>query len=134
MDIGNVMDDLGAALETISGLRVFPYWAERVTPPAASVGFPEPYNFDATYQRGSDTATFPVTLVVGKVDARTSRDELSQYANGSGASSVKAAIDNHTATAYDVATVSSASFEVVTIAGVEYLAAIFQIDVTGSGS
>jgi hypothetical protein len=47
------MDDLGAALETIDGLRVFPYWADKIVPPAAIVGFPESLDFDETMGRGA---------------------------------------------------------------------------------
>lgn len=134
MNLANVMDELGTALETIAGLRVYPYSAKRITPPAAVVVWPEPYTFDATYSRGGDRCTLPVTVLAGNVDARTSRDLLAQYADGSGASSVKAAIDNHVAAAYDSARTASVEFEVYTVSGVEYLAATFQVEIIGSGS
>lgn len=54
MNLAAVMDELGAALGTIPGLRVFPYWADRITPPAAVVGWPDPLTYDATMRRGSD--------------------------------------------------------------------------------
>lgn len=133
MNLGAVMDDLGAALETIDGLRVLPYWASRITPPAAIVGFPDPYTFDATYRRGADRATFPLSILVANVDSRSSRDSISGYVDGSGPASVKAAIDAHQPTAYHTARVESVSFEVMTVAGIEYLASIFQVDIVASG-
>lgn len=133
MDIASVMDDLGAALDAVDELRVYPYWAARVTPPSVTVGWPEPLTYDSTYRRGSDRATFPVTVLVGKVDARSSRDRLARYADGTGTHSVKAAIEAHAATAYDTAVVRSCSFEVITISGVEYLAGVFEVDVMGPG-
>lgn len=134
MDVGAVMDDLGAALGSIDGLRVHPYWADRVTPPSAVVGFPDPLTFDATMGRGADRQTFPVHVCVGKVDARTSRDRVAKYADGSGPASVKAAVEGFEATAWDVARVASVDFGAVTIGGTDYLSATFQIEIIGTGA
>lgn len=134
MNVAAVMDELGAALGTISGLRVFPYSATKVVPPAAIVGWPDPYNFDSTMARGSDRATFPIYVVVGNVDARTSRDAISRYADGSGEASVKAVLEAFEFTACDAVRVMSCEFSTITVAGVEFLAATFQNDVTGAGS
>lgn len=128
------MDDLGAALDTIEGLQVFPYWANRITPPAAVVGWPEPLTYDATYRRGTDSLTIPVSVLVGRVDARSSRDLLARYLDGAGPYSVKAVIDGHAGTAYSTAVVRSATVEAVTVASVEYLAATFEVDITGAGT
>lgn len=134
MDVGAVMDDLGQALGSIDGLRVHPYWADRITPPSAVVGFPDPLTFDVTMGRGADRQTFPVHLCVGKVDARTSRDRVAQYADGSGPHSVKAAVEGWASTVWDVATVKSAEFGAVTIGGTDYLSATFQIEIIGTGA
>lgn len=128
------MDDLGAALETIPGLRVHPYWVQQVQPPAAVVSFPEPLTYDMTMRRGGDRATLPVRIVVGKADARSARDRVARYADGAGAESVKQAVEAHPATAYGEAAVRSCSFVVVTVAGVDYLAAEFEVDITGKGT
>lgn len=133
MNIATVMDELGTATGTIAGLRQFPYWASKVTPPAAVVSWPE-IDYDNTYARGSDRLTVPLTVVVGNVNARASRDQLAKYMAGAGASSVKQAVEAHTTTAWDVARVVSASVATFTIAGNEYLGAEFSIDVVGSGS
>src|SRR5258707_7371889 len=107
MDLAAVMDDLGAALATIGGLTGQPYWADRVTPPAAIVGLPDGITFDATYGRGSDTMTLPVFILVGRTTAATARTILAAYCNGSGARSVKAAIEAHAAASYDTVRVAS---------------------------
>lgn len=134
MLLSAVMDDLGAALATIDGLRVFAYWADRITPPAAVVGWPDPLTYDSTLRRGSDAITVPIMVMVGRADARSSRDQLAAYADGAGASSVKAAIEAHPATAYDSARVVRAEFDAVVISGVDYLAATFFVDLIGKGS
>lgn len=134
MDLAAVMDDLGDALATIPGLRVFPYWADRVQPPAAVVGWPDPLTYDSTMARGADQVELPITVLVGKVDARSSRDLLARYADGSGEASVKAVVEAHTPSSYDSVRVTRAEFSVATVSGVEYLAATFYVDLTGSGS
>lgn len=134
MNLAGVMDDLGSALETIEGLRVFPYWTDRLTPPAAIVGWPEPLTFDATFGRGSDRTEIPIYVAVGKVDARSARDTMARYADGSGTHSVKAAVEAFDATAYDSARVIRVEFDVLTVAAVDYLSATFFVDITGSGA
>lgn len=134
MNLGAVMDDLGAALATIDGLRVSPYWADRVHAPAAVIGWPEPLTFDLTMGRGGDRVELPVIVLVGRVDTRTARDTVSAYADGSGSRSVKAVLEAHTPTAYHSARVDRAEFGVMTVAAVEYLAATFYVDITGNGS
>lgn len=133
MDIGDVMDALGAAVDTIAGVRVFPYWADKITPPAAIVSWPD-IDYDTTYARGADRLTVPVSLVVGKVDARSARDDLSRFLDGSGAASVKAAIDGHSTAAWDSARVTRAEVAVISVAGISYLGAEFAVDIVGSGS
>lgn len=134
MNIANVMDQLGAAVDTIAGVRVFPYWADKVTPPAAVVGWPEPLQYDSTFARGADRATFPITLIVGKVDVRSARNDLSRFLDGSGAASVKAAVDGHVTAAWQSVRVQSVEVAVITISSTDYLGAEFQVDVIGSGA
>lgn len=134
MNLGDVMDDLGEALATLDGLRVFPYWADRISPPAAVIGWPDPLTYDSTMARGADQTELPVMVMVGKVDTRTARDAVSRYANGSGPGSVKAAIESHSPTAYDSARVTRVEFGAITVAAVEYLAATFYVDIIGRGA
>ena len=128
------MDDLGTALATIDGLRVFPYWQRAIYPPAAMVAWPDPLTYDATMRRGGDRTTLPIIVLVGQADARTARDLLAQYLDGSGAASIKTVIEAHTPTAYGSARVQTASIDVATVASVDYLAATFHVDVIGTGA
>lgn len=132
-DLSDVMDDLGAALDTIEGLRVYPYWAGRVVPPAAVVGLPDDCQFDSVLQRGADRLRLPIVVAVGKADARSTRDRLAKYAAGSGPVSVKAVVEAHESAAWDSARVESVEFGTATIAGTECLAATFMIDVSVRG-
>lgn len=133
MRVADVMDELGDALATIDGLRVYPYGAKRITPPAAVVGWPDPISYDATIARGMDAMTFPVLVAVGDLDARSSRDTLSAYLDGAGASSVKAALESGTYAACDSVRVTEARIDPVTVAGTTYLAAVLDVQVYGTG-
>lgn len=133
MNLASAMQDIADALDTVEGLRVHPFWADHITPPAAVVAWPDPYEYDAAFGRGADIATFPVVVLVGKVDARSAALELGAYCDGTGARSVKAVVEAHQATAYDSARVESVEFSVVSVSGNEYLAATFTVQVIGNG-
>ncbi len=133
MDIGAIMDELADSLVGVGDLRVTAYYADKVNPPQAVVSFPDPYTFDGTYGRGMDSLDFPIIVFVGRVDVRTARDLLSAYANGSGGSSIKQAVEAHTYTACDSVRVRNCEFGVVNVAGVDYLTAMFTVHVVGSG-
>lgn len=135
MILADVMDQLGDALATISGLRVWRWPSDTITPPAAIVSYPDRMALDLTYQRGGDRITIPIVLVVGKVSDRAARDALSVYCDGAGAKSIKATIDGYdAATAYGLATVTAVEFDVFTMNSIDYLAATFDVDVVGSGT
>jgi hypothetical protein len=134
MIIERVMDEIGAGLTSIAGLRVHAYEEKSVSPPAALVGLPNTIDFDKTYGRGMDEATLEVTLLVSEVGgARVARNAIAPYADGTGPMSVKQALERRNYTACDSVTVRSARFDVVTIAGTRYLAVIFTLYITGQG-
>lgn len=134
MILADVMDQIGDRLDTITGLRVFRYPPDSVTPPAAIVSYPDEIVFDETYGRGMDRMTLPVVIVVGKVSDRTSKDRLTAYANGSGTSSVKGVIEGGTYTAFDTVRISRAEFDVVSINSTDYVAGLFDLDIAGQGA
>jgi len=134
MNVSDIYDELATALGGISGLRVFPYWADRITPPSAVVGWPDTIAYDKSFGRGSDALELSVYVLVGKVDARSSQTALAAYLDGSGSASVKAALDGGTYTACDSVTVTQARVEVMAVAAVDYLTAIFTVSIYGSGS
>jgi hypothetical protein len=135
MNLADVMDQLGDQLDTIAGLRVYRYPPDNVQVPAAVVTYPEDYTYDATYGRGMDRMTVPVIVMVGRVSDRASRGQLGAYCDGTGDSSVKAVVEAGAFyTAFDSVRVQDATFDIVSMAGVEYVAATFALDVAGPGS
>lgn len=135
MNLDDVMKQVGDRLDTIAGLRVTSEPPNRITPPSGWVGFPEEYTFDETYGRGLDRIrNLPVIIAVGKVTARTTRTLIGGYVSGSGATSVKQVLESGTYTAFDGLRVASVTFDVITMAGDDYLAALFNVDIAGRGS
>ncbi|MBL8926320.1 MAG: hypothetical protein JNM77_08775 [Pseudonocardia sp.] len=135
MNLNDVRLELAEAVGAIEGVNVHSFYADRVTAPAVVVGWPDPHDYDLTMGRGSDSATFPVLVLVSKNDAESAAAELGAYCNGSGDRSVKAVIEAHDpAGVYDEAVVQSVEFSVVTVAGTEYLGAEFAVAITGTGA
>lgn len=135
MNLGDVMDEVAAQLGTIVGLRVFAFPPDNLSPPAAWIAYPEGYTYDATYGRGMDRITdLGVVVVVGKVSDRSTRDLVSQYADGAGAKSVKAVLRAGNYTAFDALRVTEVTFDVITRGGTDYLGALFTLDIGGKGS
>jgi hypothetical protein len=135
MDLGNVMQAVADRLGTIAGLRVYAYPPDVVQPPAAIVTYPGTLTFDATYGRGVDRIEdLGVVLLVGKVSDRASRDLITKWVKGSGATSVKAVLESGTYTAFDTIRVVKAEFDIITVAGVEHLAATLTLDIAGTGA
>lgn len=132
MDLGDVMDGIAAAITTyVSGLQVYAYPADSVTTPAAVVAFPESIEYDTAMSRGADRATIPVHVLVGKVSDRSARDALVAYMSGSGLQSIKRAVEQDVTFGGSAQTtrVTDVSVSVMTVAGVDLLAATFNIDV-----
>lgn len=134
MNLADVMQEIADQLDTITGLRVFGFPPDRIVPPAAFVSWPDDLTFDETYGRGSDHMTLPVVVVEGRPSDRTSVLRLGAYCDGSGPASVKAVVESGTYTAFDTVRVMSAELDVVTIAGTDYIAALFSLDIAGQGA
>lgn len=135
MDLNLVMDEIATRLDTIAGLRCTGFPPPTVTPPAGIVSYPDRVEFDATYGRGVDLIVdLPVLVVEGKATDRSARDRIAAYAAGSGARSVKAVLESGTYTSFDEVRVKSAEFDVVTIAGIDYISVLFRLDIGGPGS
>jgi len=134
MNLAAVMQEIADELDVITGLRCYGFPVYSIHPPAAVVAYPESLDYDMTYGRGSDRLTIPVVVLVGKVSDRATVGNLGKYADGSGASSVKAVLEAATWSACGEVVVKRAVFDVVTISSVEFLAATFTLDVTGPGS
>lgn len=135
MNIQTVMDEVAEALRSIGPLagRTYPWNAARVTPPAAVVDLPERVEYDLAYGRGSDKVTLSVMVVVGPPADRSTGERLTEYLSGSGALSVKAAVEGRVYGACDHVTVTEAEVLVASFANVQYMAVQFTVEAVGKG-
>jgi hypothetical protein len=132
--LGDVMDQVARRLDSISGLHSHAWPVLSVTSPAAVVLYPSTYTFDETYGRGMDRFPLPVAVMVGRTTERTTRDILSGFLSGSGPSSIKEVIESGTYDAFDSVRVTGAEIDVMTMGGVDYWGAVFELDIVGPGS
>lgn len=134
MNLAKVMDEIAAKLDEISGVRVSPFPPPTISPPSGFVSYPERVEYHQTYQGGmTRVQNLPVCLVVGKATDRAARDAVTAYVAETGDQSVKYVLENGSYINLYTLVVMSADFDVVTIAAVDYLAAIFTLDVTAPG-
>lgn len=133
MIVEDVLAEIAARLDTITGLNVFPFWAKKVPVPGVTVGLPEGIEFDQTYGRGLDKMSVPIIVMVGMVSDRASAKELGAYMDGSGARSFKAKLNAGPWTACDEVIVRSVAPDTYSSGGVILLGAEFMTDVYGMG-
>ena len=84
---------LKANLEAISGLRVYDLIPSPAVAPAAIIGQLD-FTFDLSMARGVDQATLDVIVLVHRMLERSGQKELDKYLAGTGAFSIKAAIES----------------------------------------
>lgn len=133
LDLAAVMDAIGVRLSTISGLRVADYPSDSVNPPQAIVSLPSTVEYDVVAGRGADRAVIPVMVLVGRVSDRAARDLMARYVSGTGAYSVKTAVEGGNSdlggAAQSVRVTLAMPPDVVTISAIEYLGCSFDVEV-----
>lgn len=136
MNLITLGDEIAALLKTVTGLsRVTTYPPPTIQPPCGIVSYPSVLEYDQTYGRGSDKIDqWPIAIVEGKVTSRTARARVLAYAAATGAKSIKATFEAHHWAACDDLVIKSVTFDVVEIAGADYIAAIFAASVVGKGT
>lgn len=134
MNLATVMDEVAARVRELLSLHTYEWPVGKINGAAAVVSYPEGIDFDQTYGRGMDTIQdLPVHVAVPHPNEKATRDVLAGWTRGSGATSIKAALERgHWASCGDVV-VTSCTFDVVTIGGADYMAATFHLNVTGGG-
>lgn len=88
-----VRDGLKTNLQTITGLRVYDLIPEIPTPPCAVVGQLD-FTFDIDNARGLDRAEVDIYVIVQRFSERAGQDKLDTFLSGTGASSIKTAIES----------------------------------------
>ena len=131
MILADVLGELMAAAEG-AGVAVPERWGDRPPrPPLAVVELPERVVFDVGGTGFDRYPSVSLVVIVGEPASPHSYRALTGYLDGTGPQSVKAAVEAYAYTACGTVRVIDAVPDVVTLAGVDFLAAVFHIDVTG---
>ena len=133
MNLVDVGQELAAQLGTILDGRATVYPPDRISAPAGFVFDPDT-TYDQTYERGMDTVLMSLTVLVARQPLETAWKQLAAYVSGSGDKSVKACIEAGTYTSFDSVTVTGSQIGDTTAAGGDYKAAVFDLQIVGSGS
>jgi hypothetical protein len=88
-----VREGLKTNLQAIKGMRVYDLIPSPAVAPAAIVGQLD-FTFDLNNARGLDQANLDVVVLVQRFTERTGQNDLDKYLAGSGAYSIKAAIES----------------------------------------
>lgn len=134
MQINAVRAGIKTRLQTITGLRVSDFIPDSVNPPTAVVMFPDEIEYDHAMQRGLDKIILSVVLIVGRMSDRASEVALGSFSDGSGSSSVKAAIEADKTlggAAKALRVTEATNFGPIEVNGTKYLSCEFRIEVHG---
>lgn len=127
--ISSLRTGIATNLATISGLRTSSTMPDNPNPPIAIV-IPSTITFDDTFQRGMQTYTFNVLVVVGRADERTAQNKLDAYCSSTGSSSIKLAIESDktlSGSAFDVRVTEMRNYGQIVIGEVTYLSGEFTV-------
>jgi hypothetical protein len=135
-DLAAIRTGLAANLSTIPDIQVSAYVLSNPTPPCAVV-FAGPTDFDTSFGRGLDNLVFMVRVLVAAVSDISAVVNLDPYMAGSGARSVKAAIETDKTlggACSDLRVVGTEGEQVYTLEGrPPALGAEFRVEVTAHG-
>ncbi len=93
MSITEIRDGLEANLETITGLRGYSEIPDNPSIPAAIVNL-NSIDYHQAFKNGLVEFNFSVTVIVGRFSSRSAQQKLNEFADNTGANSIKAAIES----------------------------------------
>ncbi len=127
--VAELREGIATNLRTISGLRAVATVPDNPTPPIAII-YPQNIEYDETFNRGLQTYTFRVVVVVGRVDERSAQNRLDSFVASTGSNSVKLAIESDktlNGKAFDTRVTTMTNYGSIDISEVVYLSAEFTV-------
>jgi hypothetical protein len=127
--IAQIREGIATNLRTIAGLRTTDTVPDNPQPPVAIVS-PSSIQYDLSFQRGLDLHNFVVMIIVGRASERNAQRTLDLFCAGTGASSVKAAIESNrtlTGLVQDLRVTSMRNYGSTVIGETTYLAVEFDL-------
>lgn len=124
--------EMKTTLDGIAGLRAYSWENDAASPPAAVLPAPERIVYRTTYRGYQTFERYPIVLFVARLQARTALTDLGPYVAATGASSIRAVVEGHAWVNADTVVVEDCDITPVTMAGIDYLGAVFHLTVTGT--
>lgn len=136
MNPGTVRTNLKTALSTITGMRIFDYVPDSTNIPtnnAFAIVGQLTMNYDFTLNRGFDSASCQIIIVVGRMSEKDGQSRLDGLLASSGSTSIKAAVeaDKTLGGAVQTLRVVSASPGTITSANIDYLSYQYSVELIG---
>jgi hypothetical protein len=132
-----VMQAIESALNSISGLRTTEFIKDQMSPPFAMVGVPEIPDYHGAFRSGSMTISPRVYVFTSAVVDRIGQAKLSEYANPTGASSIKTALESDNTLGGVVAQVVVKSFRPLgaeEMGAFNYYGGVFDLMIVATGN
>lgn len=106
-----------------------------ISGPAAICSYPEEMSFTGIYARAMDRWTdVPLIIAWGRPTNVDVMDQVTRWTDGADDQSIVACLEAHTWQSCSDVTCTKANFDVLSIGGTDYLCAMFNLDVVGSGN
>lgn len=133
IDLVATMVELAAVCGEVTEWPVFDHPPKKVTQvPALIVSYPSNITYNVAGGSGLDRMTVGLVVVVSRTVDRVAHTELGGFASGAGAGSLRVALEDRDEwETIEGISVQGAEFDVITIAGTEYLAVVITADVVG---
>jgi hypothetical protein len=127
--LSEIRTGIATNLSSITGLRTAAVMPDNPSPPIAIVQ-PDSISYDDTFQRGMQTYTFTVIVLVGRVAERSAQNAIDAFCSSTGASSIKLAIERDKTLGgkvYDLRVTDMRAYATISVGEVNYLAAEFLV-------
>jgi hypothetical protein len=127
--LSEIRTGIATNLASITGLRTAAVMPDNPSPPIAIVQ-PDSINYDNTFQRGMQTYTFTVIVLVGRVAERSAQNAIDAFCSSTGTSSIKLAIERDKTLGgkvYDLRVTDMRAYATISVGEVNYLAAEFLV-------
>lgn len=127
----DIRNALATALGGIRGLRVEASVPDNPKPPTAII-IPQGVTFDLAMHRGTDEYDFSILLITGRASERQAQNTLDAFCNGTGTTSIKAAINADPTLGGVVSSArvtSMRNYGSLTVGDTEYLSAEFAVTI-----
>ncbi len=134
MKLDAIMSEIAEKVTGFTGVNVFDYPVDTVTPPAGVMSYPERIEYDTTYKHGVTVIHgLQLWMIAGRSDSKTALSRVAQWAATSGKQSIKQFVDGNNYATCDDVSVTDCRFETFPVAEIEYVVAVMLLQISCSG-